>query len=116
LTGTIKKENLDPTDTRSHLPRFQEEVQEANQKFVDVLTQIAKRKGITNAQLCIAWVASLGDHVIPLPGSSAEKRTLENFSAASVTLNTAELKEIHDAIETMEVVGNRYPPGVPTWG
>jgi len=116
LTGTITKANLDPSDFRNRLPRFQDEAYEANKTFLDALTVISMGKGITNAQLCIAWVASLGDHVIPLPGSSAEKRTLENFSAASVKLDAGELKGIHDAIETLEVVGSRYPAGMHTWG
>jgi pyridoxine 4-dehydrogenase len=41
-----------------------------NLQLVDGLTVIANRKGITPAQVCIAWVRSLGDHVIPLAGSS----------------------------------------------
>lgn len=41
-----------------------------NQKSVDALTEIAKKKNITPAQLCLAWVSSLGPHVVPIPGSS----------------------------------------------
>ena len=41
-----------------------------NLQLVDSLNSIATRKGITLAQLSIAWVGALGDHVVPLPGSS----------------------------------------------
>ena len=56
-----------------------------------------------------------GPHVIPLPGSSSKSRTLENFSASNVNLSEAELKEINEAIDAFEVVGDRYPEGVPVW-
>jgi pyridoxine 4-dehydrogenase len=60
----------------------------------DTLSTIANRKGITLAQLSIAWVGSLGDHVIPIPGSSNVKRTLENLRAGDVELSTEDLAEI----------------------
>jgi len=111
-----KKEDLSPTDMRLRQPRFQEGAYEANLKFVNALTKISERKGISNAKLCIAWVASLGAHVIPLPGSSAAKRTLENFSAASVELSEEDIKEINDAIANFEIQGTRYAAGMPIWG
>jgi len=102
-------------DIRAILPRLAPEAQKANVKIRDSLTELSAKLGITNAQLCLAWVASLGPHVIPLPGSSAKNRTLENFSASSVNLSEAELMEINEAIEAFEVVGDRYPAHVPVW-
>ncbi|KAH9993409.1 aldo/keto reductase [Russula vinacea] len=61
-------------DSRHSSNRFQDD-------FLNTLSTIANRKGITLAQLSIAWVGSLGDHVFPLPGSSNVKRTLENLRA-----------------------------------
>jgi len=63
------------------------------------LRTIAKRKGITLAQLSIAWVGSLGNHVFPLPGSSNVKRTLENLQAGDVQLATEDLVEIAQLLE-----------------
>ncbi|KAH9990785.1 NADP-dependent oxidoreductase domain-containing protein [Russula vinacea] len=63
-------------------------------QFLDTLSTIANRKGITLAQLSIAWVGSLGDHVFPLPGSSNVKRTLENLQAGDVKLTTEDLADI----------------------
>ena len=57
----------------------------------------------------------LGPHVIPLPGSDVKSRTLENFSASEVKLSEADLKEINETIDAFEVVGNRYPDGIPVW-
>ncbi|KAF8467029.1 NADP-dependent oxidoreductase domain-containing protein [Russula ochroleuca] len=62
--------------------------------FLDTLSKIANRIGITLAQLSIAWVGSLGDHVIPLPGSSKLERTLENLRAGDVKLAAEDLEDI----------------------
>jgi len=109
LTGTIKREDLSKDDFRLQVPRFEAEHAAANQSIVDALTALAKKKGVTNAQLCIAWVASLGDHVIPLPGSSKVTRTLENFAAANIVLSPEEKEEIDAAVASFVVSGERYP-------
>lgn len=98
------------------------------------MAALAQKKGCTSAQLCIAWCASLGelsiilamsvcqfqplviyiclgDHVIPLPGSSKASRTLENFLAANVLLTNEEKIELDTEVEIFQqmVSGNRYP-------
>ncbi|KAF8323701.1 aldo/keto reductase [Clavulina sp. PMI_390] len=90
-------------------PRFAEEARKENQKIVDTISMLAKKKGITNAQLCLAWVASLGPHVIPLPGSSNAARTAENFAAADIFFTPEEKAEIDAAVSSFQVVGERYP-------
>ncbi|KAF8317879.1 Aldo/keto reductase [Clavulina sp. PMI_390] len=90
-------------------PRFEEEAMKENQKIVDTISLLAKKKGVTNAQLCLAWIASLGPHVIPLPGSSNAARTLENFAAANIVFTPEEKEEIDIAISSFQVVGGRYP-------
>jgi len=109
LTGAVKPEDLKEGDFRLHIPRFQAEAAAANEKIVNELSQLAKKKGVTNAQLCIAWVSSLGNHVIPLPGSSKATRTSENFAAANIVLTPEEKKELDDAVASFVVVGDRYP-------
>jgi len=109
------KSNTEFKDFRAHVPRLAPGALEANLKIRDSVTKFSTKLGITNAQLCLAWVASLGPHVIPLPGSSSKSRTLENFSAANVSLSEGELKEINEAIDAFEVVGGRYPEGMPVW-
>ncbi|KAH7915005.1 NADP-dependent oxidoreductase domain-containing protein [Hygrophoropsis aurantiaca] len=119
LTGQIKShDDLPEGDFRRNLPRFQEENMKHNMAIVDGLTAIAKRKGITAAQLCIAWVASLGDHVIPLPGSSLDKRTLENSAAGDVILTNEECAEIEKVVEIHTVKGTRYSAAAQShlWG
>ena len=88
----VNKIDVPPAgDLRRHTPRFEEDVRVTshsdkyvsdsllhqnlrhNFAIVDTLTELAKKKNITPAQLSIAWVSSLGSHVIPLPGSSYEQ-------------------------------------------
>ncbi|KAG8743114.1 hypothetical protein FRC12_015148 [Ceratobasidium sp. 428] len=111
LTGKLKVEDMDKSDIRNHIPRFsdQEAVQK-NQNIVKALTEIAEKKGVTTAQLCLAWVSALGPHVVSIPGSSRAERTLENMAAASIVLSEEELKEINHALEANPVHGLRTHP------
>ncbi|KAF8317880.1 Aldo/keto reductase [Clavulina sp. PMI_390] len=90
-------------------PRFSEEAIKENQKIVETISTLAKKQGVTNAQLCLAWSASLGPHVIPLPGSSNATRTLENFAAADIVLTPEAKEEMDAAVASFQVVGGRYP-------
>lgn len=75
---------------------------------MDILIALAARKGITPAQLSLAWIVSLG--VVPLPGSSKPSRIVENMSAANVEFTAEELAEITDIIESNAeaIQGGRY--------
>jgi len=99
---------LDQDDIRSNLDRFQEENIENNKRIADGLAAIAQGKGVTPAQLCIAWVCARGTHVVPIPGSSHKTRTLENMAAADIKLSEAELKAIDKLLEENPVKGLRY--------
>lgn len=90
-------------------PRFRGDLFEHNIKLVHAVKKVAEKKGVTLPQLAIAWVGNLGPHVVPLPGSSNTKRTLENLAAGSIVFSGDELKEINEIIENFEVKGGRYP-------
>ncbi|OJT14575.1 Pyridoxal reductase [Trametes pubescens] len=122
LTGSIKTlDDLPAGDTRRHFTRFEEENFKHNMAIVEGIKAIAEKKGVTPAQLSIAWVAALGPHVIPLPGSSIKKRNLENLAAGDVELTQAELAEIDDFLAKHTVKGGRYndhvdPKMFALWG
>ncbi|KAI0079966.1 aldo/keto reductase [Panus rudis PR-1116 ss-1] len=121
LTGSIKSpDDIPEGDMRRHFTRFKEEYFKANYAIVDALKAIAERKKVTPGQLCIAWVGSLGKKVIPLPGSSNAKRTLENLAGGDIELSDEEQKEIFSIIEKFEVKGDRYtgadPQVLHLWG
>ncbi|KAH9935963.1 aldo/keto reductase [Epithele typhae] len=122
LTGTITSPaDLSEKDMRRMLTRFQEAELAHNTALVDAAKALAARKGVTPAQLALAWVSSLGDHVVPIPGSSVKTRNLENLAAADITLTAAELTEIGQILASTPVQGGRYVDHLPAqvlnlWG
>ncbi|KDQ18023.1 hypothetical protein BOTBODRAFT_546723 [Botryobasidium botryosum FD-172 SS1] len=108
LTGKVGLDSLDKDDHRRHFDRFQEENLKHNQKILDALTNFAQRKGVTTAQLALAWVSSRGPHVIPLPGFSNVVRANENLQAADVEFTAEELGELDELLRSAEVKGGRY--------
>jgi len=106
MPGTTK---LDPKDMRAALPRFTPEAMAANQAFVEVLAQIAKRKGITPAQLALAWVLAQRPWIVPIPGTTKLHRLEENLGAIDLTLTAPDLREIDSAASQVTIHGARYP-------
>lgn len=110
LTGAInEKTSFDKSDFRNVVPRFSEENRQANQGLVDALTQIAKEKGVTNAQVAIAWLLAQKPYIVPIPGTTKITRLEENMSAANVKLSQQDLSDIQTALGNIEIVGARYP-------
>ncbi|KAA1473991.1 aldo/keto reductase [Dentipellis sp. KUC8613] len=75
--------------------------------ITDVLNEVAKRNNITLAQACIAWVASRGDHMIPIPGSSHKDRTLENMAAGDIEFSPEDLAKIDAVVAEHNAKGGR---------
>jgi len=110
LTGAIDASTtFDKTDFRNVVPRFDEENRKANQVLVDVLNKIATQKGVTNAQIALAWLLAQKPWIVPIPGTTKLHRLKENVGAAAVELTAADLAEIESAVSVIEVVGARYP-------
>jgi aryl-alcohol dehydrogenase-like predicted oxidoreductase len=105
LSGT-----LPPTlaDARAHMPRFQGDNYRRNRQLTDALATIAARRGVTAAQLAIAWVLSRGDDIIPLIGTTRRSRLTEALQAPELSLSSAELAEIEAAVPAQAVAGTRY--------
>jgi aryl-alcohol dehydrogenase-like predicted oxidoreductase len=110
LTGAINANTtFDKTDFRNVVPRFDEENRKANQAVVDVLSKIAAEKGVTNAQIALAWLLAQKHWIVPIPGTTKLHRLEENIGAASVELTAGDLAEIENAVSGIEVKGARYP-------
>ncbi|KAJ3509019.1 hypothetical protein NMY22_g16434 [Coprinellus aureogranulatus] len=108
LTGQIKSlADIPEGDMRHHLSRFKGDALQHNLAIVDAVKAVAARIGCTPGQLAIAWVAALGSHVIPLPGSSKASRTLENLGAGDLKLSDADLAEVNNVLNSHEVKGDR---------
>jgi len=112
LTGTIQNLNdLDSTDwRRTNYPRFQEEAMQANLKLAAAVKELASEKGITPAQLALAWVLAQGQDVVPIPGTKRIRYLEENMGALNVQLSKVDLKKIAARLAEFKIVGERYTP------
>jgi pyridoxine 4-dehydrogenase len=110
LTGAITESTaFDSTDFRNVVPRFSVENRKANQDLVDALSKIAAQKGVTNAQIALAWLLAQKPWIVPIPGTTKLHRLVENMEAAAVELSPSDLQAIVSALAGIEVQGARYP-------
>ena len=108
LTGAIKsRADLEKDDWRLTQPRFTEEAIKENLKFVEILDQIATRKGVTKAQIALAWILSQNDEITTIPGTRKIHRLEENLAALNLELTQADLNEIAEHMPS-NTVGERY--------
>ncbi|HEV7990980.1 MAG TPA: aldo/keto reductase [Gemmatimonadaceae bacterium] len=112
LTGKIdERTTFDPSDFRNTVPRFAPENRKANQAVVDLVRRIAARKGVTPAQLALAWVLAQRPWIVPIPGTTKLHRLEENLGAVNVKLTSSDLREIDEATSKITVQGHRYSEG-----
>ncbi len=107
LSGRFKSpDDLDENDFRRHGPRFSGENLDANLELAAKVAEIAKEKGVTPAQLALAWVLAQGEDIVPIPGTKRRKYLEENAAAVDVKLSDEDLVRI-DA-ELPRAAGDRY--------
>ncbi len=127
LAGETVRRNADipDGDIRKSYPKFQDEVLEHNNRINDEVEKLAKRKGVTKAQVAIAWVRCLSGRkmrviseggeemetvlgtIIPIPGATTKERVMENTEV--VELSDEEMEEIAGILQATKVKGERYP-------
>lgn len=109
LTGAIKANTtFGEDDFRRSVPRFAAEALAANEKLVDLLTALAAEKGVTPAQIALAWLLAQKPWIAPIPGTTKLHRLEENLGAAEITLSQNDLQKINQVLETVKIVGERY--------
>jgi aryl-alcohol dehydrogenase-like predicted oxidoreductase len=111
LLSTDSARAVGERDPRARYPRFQGENLRRNLDLLAALERIADVRGVTTAQLAIAWVAAQGDDIIPLIGTKRRSRLSEALAALEIGLTNAELAEIEAAIPPGAVAGDRYDAG-----
>ena len=117
LTGKIDANTtFDSTDFRNIVPRFSAENRQANQAVVDLISDIARGKNATPAQIALAWVLAQNVpqkvEMVPIPGTTKLHRLQENLGAASIELTDDDLREIDSAVSKLDIQGERYPAAV----
>jgi aryl-alcohol dehydrogenase-like predicted oxidoreductase len=109
LTGEITRiEDLAPDDFRRASPRFQGENFQRNLDLVARVRELAAERGVSAAQLALAWVHAQGDDVVPIPGTKRRRYLEENVAALDIKLNESDLRRIEEVAPRGAFSGDRY--------
>lgn len=110
LTGAINEyTQFDASnDNRQTLPRFQPDAIRANMRIVEVLNAFGRTRGITPAQVALAWLMNKKPFIVPIPGTTKLSHLEENLRAADIRFTADEMREIENAVAAIPVVGSRY--------
>ncbi len=110
LGGRIRRpEDLAPSDWRRQVPRFRGDDLDANFAIVDRLAAFAAARGVTLAQVALAWLLAQGDDVVPLVGARAPAHVADSAGAAALALSSADLRELDAIAPRGAASGDRYP-------
>lgn len=110
LTGRFNKDTrFDKTDFRSAIPRFQGENLKHNMELVEYVEALARQKDTTPARIAIGWLLAQKPWIVPIPGTKRIERIAENIGGADVRFSSEELADIRRHLESIEILGGRYP-------
>jgi aryl-alcohol dehydrogenase-like predicted oxidoreductase len=116
LTGAIDQNTtFAKNDFRNMVPRFTPEARHTNQALVDALGVIAKAKGVTSAQVALAWLLAQKPWIVPIPGTTKLHRLEENLGGAAVELSADDLRQVAHALDQLEIHGDRYPAALQAY-
>ena len=108
ISGHWNKDAVVPGDFRVHGPRFSGDNVDHNLGLVEHIRAIADLKGVTVAQVAIAWVLARGDDMVPLVGARRRDRLAEALPALEVTLSPDEMAALDAALPPDSAKGSRY--------
>ncbi|MGO8754299.1 MAG: aldo/keto reductase [Gallionellaceae bacterium] len=110
LTGKIDENTkFDSSDFRTTVPRFAPEALKANMALVELVREVATRKGATPAQIALAWLLTQKPWIVPIPGTTKLHRLEENLGAVAVELTVGDLQEIDAEASKITLQGARLP-------
>ena len=109
LSGDIKSiDDLEADDFRRTNPRFMGENFQKNLDLVEAVKAIAADKGVTAAQLALAWVLAQGEDLVPIPGTRRIATLEQNAAATDIVLTPEDLARIDAVFPKGAAVGHRY--------
>lgn len=110
LTGKMDENTrFDSSDFRSQVPRFSPDALKANVALVSLIRQVAEAKGVTPAQIALAWLLAQKPWIVPIPGTTKLHRLEENLGAIAVELTADDLQQIDSAASKLHLEGARLP-------
>lgn len=95
-------------DNRQTLPRFQPEAIRANTRIVEVLNAFGRTRGMTPAQVALAWLMNNKEFIVPIPGTTKLSHLEENLRACDIVLTAGEMAELENKVSAIPIVGSRY--------
>ncbi|MDO5112945.1 MAG: aldo/keto reductase [Planctomycetia bacterium] len=111
LTGTLNEYTnfRRGNDNRAELPRFQPEAIRQNLRFVEAVTEFGRPRGMTAAQVSLAWLLAKKPWIVPIPGTTKISHLEENLRSLDFILSPAEVEELETRLAAIPIVGDRYP-------
>jgi aryl-alcohol dehydrogenase-like predicted oxidoreductase len=109
LTGTITPDTAfdSATDLRATFPRFTREALKANMPLVEMLNDIAGRKGVSTVQIALAWLLAQKPFIVPIPGMDKLEYVEDNIKSVNLSISSEELQEIEDRLANIAIKGDR---------
>lgn len=110
LTGTLNEQTkfYAANDNRAGLPRFTPEAMKANRVIVDVLNDFGHPRGLTSAQVALAWLLARKPWIVPIPGTTKLAHLQENLGTAELEFTPEELRNLDSAVSKIKIQGDRY--------
>jgi hypothetical protein len=95
-------------DNRPSLPRYQPQNVIANWPLIDTLKEFGDRRGLTVAQVALAWLLAQKPFIVPIPGTTKLAHLQENMWAADYEFTPGDLNVLTAKLNQVEIVGERY--------
>jgi aryl-alcohol dehydrogenase-like predicted oxidoreductase len=109
LGGTLTEfADLNTNDIRGAWPPFTPEALRANTRILQVLNEFGKTRGMTSAQIAMAWMMSKYPFIVPLFGTTKLSHLEEDLRTADFILAPEEIKELETKVSAFPVKGPRY--------
>ncbi len=110
LTGRFDAQaHFAADDFRSSIPRFAPQNMETNQAVVDLVRDMARKKGTSPARIALAWLLAQKEWIVPIPGTKTVARLEENTGAVDIVLTKEDLALLGKKLDGITIVGARYP-------
>lgn len=111
LTGSINEYTRfdSGNDNREILPRFTQQAMRSNMQIVEALNEFGRPRGMTIAQVALAWMLAKKPWIVPIPGTTKLSHLEEDLRAADFILTAQEVNELETAVAKITIVGDRYP-------
>lgn len=110
LTGTLNEQTkfYAANDNRAGLPRYTPEAMKLNRPIVDALNDFGHPKGLTSAQVALAWLLAQKNWIVPIPGTTKLAHLQENLLSLDLQIAPEEVRDLGNAIAKIKIHGDRY--------